>query len=310
MVTEGEKNENELRQIRLHNTVMRDIQFSQYILSPKFKNEFKRIPNKTCKECGKVYRVTHWCDDQNRQIWINNWEIIIRSNFKPVRQEPLEFDLESVYIPQHQEETPIDLIKIQTKPVDKPENKPVKLAKAQPKKEIIPQQQPTSKPKTKPVSYPSPAIKKPPVRSQYPPKTQTKKLSVQSITQLTEKERVVYSQLRNWRSIQANRERKPPHLLVVDTALMAVVLYRVSSTHELMQISGFSPHTAQKYGTDILRVMIRNGMATGIKTYQQQRKPSIIQKFVSSDDSNTKKILGGFVCCVVVIIIIIVMTAL
>ena len=93
MVTEGEKDENELRQIRLHNTVMRDIQFSQYVLTPQFKNEFKRIPNKTCKECGKVYRVTHWCDDQNRQIRIHNWEIIIRANFKPVRHESLKFDM-------------------------------------------------------------------------------------------------------------------------------------------------------------------------------------------------------------------------
>jgi hypothetical protein len=95
MVTEGEKITSELRQIRLQNTVMMDIQFSQYVLTPAFKTEFKRIPKKTCKKCEKIFRVTHWCEEQETQIWIPNWETIIRANFKPVQRE--QIDLQDIY---------------------------------------------------------------------------------------------------------------------------------------------------------------------------------------------------------------------
>ncbi|TFG21076.1 MAG: hypothetical protein EU530_01180 [Promethearchaeota archaeon] len=285
MVTEGEKNESELRQIRLQNTVMMDIQFSQYVLTPAFNNEFKRIQKKICKECGRDYRITHWCEPREQQIWILDWETLLRANFKPEKRDI------SVYQLEEYENQPY----------------PSNLANPPPKKEKAQQQIPVSKPQPIPIINTSSVNYNQPTRLQSTLEPQMKKLSVQSITQLTPRERMVYEELKNWRNFQANRERKPVFNIAVDTALMAVVFYRVATTHELMQISGFTTHSAQQYGTDILRIMIRNGMATGIKTYQQKRKPLPTAKPADTVTHN-RKIIAGFACCFVLVVTILVIT--
>ncbi len=300
MVTEGEKNESELRQIRLQNTVMMDIQFSQHVLTPAFKNEFKRIQKKICKECERDYRVTHWCEPREQQVWIPDWETLLRVNFKPEQREISVFQLEEYKNTQTLQEEK------QGSPIIIPLY-PSNLANPPPKKEKVQQQIPVSKPQPIPIINTTSANYKQPTRLLSTPEPQTKKLTIQSMTQLTPRERMVYEELKNWRSIQANRERKPPYMIAVDTSLMAVVFYRVATTHELMRISGFSTHTAQQYGTDILRIMIRNGMATGIKTYQEKRKPLPTAKPADTNAHN-RKIIGGVACCFFMVITILVIT--
>ena len=96
MNSEDERDIDELLQIRLHQNIMKDIQFSQYVLTPEFKNYFNSIPKKVCKVCGENFRVTHWCENFDRQIWIPSWEIIIRSNFKPDRPVMLDAPIEGL----------------------------------------------------------------------------------------------------------------------------------------------------------------------------------------------------------------------
>lgn len=319
MVTEGEKITSELRQIRLQNTVMMDIQFSQYVLTPAFKSEFKRIPKKTCNECGKFFRVTHWCIEQDTQIWIPNWETIIRTNFKPIQRDKV--DIQDIYA-----ENELLLDKQLQNQIQVPSNSR-DLSRSQPPKKKLHKKQPISKPQAIPVVYKQktpikesnskqhskPVIYKPkttntqPIQKNDLYKKPAKKLSIQSLVQLSQNERYVYEQLKTWRNTLANRERKQPYMIAVDTTLMAIVFYRVSSTHELLQIAGITPQTAQRYGTDILRIMIRNGMATGIKSYKEHRKPTTVQKIIGDIDPKTKKIIGGFALCFVFIIIIVVL---
>ena len=247
MSSEAEKNANELRLIRLNPSVMMDIKFSLYVLTPEFKEVFYQIPKKNCKECGVEYRVTHWCESQYTDVWIPNWESILRSKYSPTPQKTI--------------------------------STPSKISKPIVKKTMNTQSHPQP-PKSKPMVIP--ATKAPQAIKQSSPPKQNQsasykpKLSISTIAQLTQKERLVYQQLINWRNVQANREQIKPFMIAIDTSFMAIVYYRVSNTQELMQISGITPQTARKYGNDILRIMIRNGMATGIKTYQQQRKPTSV----------------------------------
>jgi superfamily II DNA helicase RecQ len=304
MDSEDERNIDELLQIRLHQNVMEDIQFAQYVLTPTFKNHFNSIPIKVCKECGENFRVTHWCENLAQQIWIPNWEKIIRSDFKPVYHDLMEIQIEDIKEEQIQTS---EVLSPHKKESPYPKQKFISHSKVI---EDVAPKPPKSKPFVVPSTQPIQKEKKSNISPQYSSSGQKNKLSISSITNLSQKERFVYQQLINWRNLQANRENIRPFMITVDTSLMAIVHYRVSSTNELMQISGITPQVARKYGTEILRIMYRNGMATGINTNQQQKKPTTSSKTGSNIDSNTRKIILGFVCCFAVIVIAIVIASL
>ncbi|MBN2156812.1 MAG: HRDC domain-containing protein [Candidatus Lokiarchaeota archaeon] len=85
-----------------------------------------------------------------------------------------------------------------------------------------------------------------------------------SISRLNRDERRVYEQLRLWRNSQARREKIRPYIIAHNTALMAIVYYKVSNIEELMRIYGFSERKANKYGNEIIEIMNQYKMATGI----------------------------------------------
>ncbi len=275
---------------------MSDIRFSQHILTPDFKYMFSKIPKKDCKECGKLFRVTHWCKTHERQIWIPNWEIIIRANFKQDKIEPYQIHLDT-----NEEKY------VQKEHLHFPQKKPLKqavLPKEQEKKQILQLQQSKKRPQSVTATKTPQASKKQYAQLPHPSKLHKNKLSLPSTAQLTQKEREAYEQFKIWRHGRVIRENIKPHMIVPDESLLAIIYYRVSNTNELIQITGVTPDFARKYGTDILRIMIRNGMATGIKTYQQQRKQTPLQKIVSNDSSNQIKLVVGCVACIIMIAIV------
>jgi len=301
MRSEEENFLEELAQIRLHKTIMMDIKLSQYVLIPRFKNYVKSIPKKICKECGVEYRITHWCGTHYQQIWIPNWKRIIQSNFESAFPKPLEMQEKKPQVSKSQEkhlkpwQEKSKLLIENTKQPLKNERVHQKSVLSTQSSKYIPSVPSVSKEqKTKPKPIPNQGF-------------QEKKLSINHISQLTQKERSVFEQLLNWRNLQATRENKPQNLIARDIVLMAIVYYRVASTHDLMQISGITSETARKYGTDILRIMIRYGMATGIKTYQVQRKQTGLQKIVRNKSSNNNKIIFGAICCIFTVILFIIL---
>ncbi len=301
MNSEAEKNAYELCEIRLHPTVMMNIQLSQAVLTPEFYHEFKLIPKKTCKDCGETYRVTHRCDIKGTEIWIPNWEAILLEKFKLETEESLDITLEAIEIPEEEE--------IDKKIHDIELEKPIQLVIPHEEKKSIPQNRQTAPNQSLITVTNLPSVSEPqiiPEQNMRGPSKGT--LMFSSYSQLTSKERIVYEQLKNWRNVQANRERIEPFDVVPDAQLLSIVYFRVANTNELMQISGITPKVAYKYGTEIMRIMIRNGMATGIKTHQQQRKQSTFEKVVSKDDTNNKKILAGFICCFVIVVFIIIIS--
>jgi hypothetical protein len=304
MNSEDEEIKEELLQIRLHQNIMKDLLFCQYVLTPEFKDQFEKIPKKVCKQCGESFRVTHWCENQNQQIWIPNWEKILRADFKPDRPNPLEIPIKGLEDIQNMETE--ELLPKSEIPINSKTQTTIPIQK----REIQPKVPPKSKPYKIPASNETLENKKLYIPPRNTNVNQEKKLSISSITRLSQKERIVYHELINWRNIQANREKIRPFMIAVDTTIMAIVYYRVSSTNELLQISGITPQIAQKYGSEILRIMYRNGIATGIKTHQQQKKPINPQKSGSGMEPEIKKIIAGFACCFAIIIIGIIIAAL
>jgi DNA topoisomerase-3 len=65
--------------------------------------------------------------------------------------------------------------------------------------------------------------------------------------------------LRVWRLIEARRRRVPAFRIFSDRTLRALATSRPVTTQELLAVPGIGISTAEKYGTDIYRVVRENG---------------------------------------------------
>jgi hypothetical protein len=216
MRSEGELIEEELRQIRMQYAVMLDIKLSQYVLTPKFKTQFVLLPKTICRECGEEFRITHWCDAAEEQMWISNWEELIRevdeSKIKKLREEQEKAQRESK-------------LKIE-----------LKTEKLRQKLE-------------------DPSQKKTKTSNPNMIRNKDQMLPFDSVAQLSLEQQNTYEKLRLWRNSQARYERTQPELIANNTVLRAITRLKVLNMSELMRISGFSEDKANKYGSAIFRII-------------------------------------------------------
>ncbi|MHA1111675.1 MAG: hypothetical protein ACTSRE_11275 [Promethearchaeota archaeon] len=55
---------------------------SDYIQSKEFRRTLRVFPSLICLNCGKEYKITHWCDSKKNQDWISAWDVILNESFK------------------------------------------------------------------------------------------------------------------------------------------------------------------------------------------------------------------------------------
>ena len=68
-------------------------------------------------------------------------------------------------------------------------------------------------------------------------------------------EKKLYEALRRWRNKQARRDRLLPYMVAHNSSLKQMVRMRVKTKEDLLQIKGFGERRAEKYGSDILKVI-------------------------------------------------------
>ncbi|TFG20732.1 MAG: hypothetical protein EU530_02235 [Promethearchaeota archaeon] len=70
----------EIQIILLYSTQNKKI--SEYIQSKEFRRTLTVFPSLICFNCGKEYKITHWCDSKKIQDWISSWDVILYESFK------------------------------------------------------------------------------------------------------------------------------------------------------------------------------------------------------------------------------------
>jgi ATP-dependent DNA helicase RecQ len=66
----------------------------------------------------------------------------------------------------------------------------------------------------------------------------------------------VFEALREWRAAEAKRQRVPPYVIFHDTVLREIAAVRPRSLEELGQIKGVGTSKLQRYGTDVLALLL------------------------------------------------------
>lgn len=70
----------EIQTILLHSS--KNHRISEYIQSKEFRRTLKVFPSLICINCGKEYKITHWCDSKKILDWIAAWDVILNESFK------------------------------------------------------------------------------------------------------------------------------------------------------------------------------------------------------------------------------------
>ena len=73
----------------------RNLHVLPYVRSLDFKYKFSSIQKTVCPNCGREYRITHFCDIMGDQIWGSNWKTILHPLYKdhigkPYNQKEIE----------------------------------------------------------------------------------------------------------------------------------------------------------------------------------------------------------------------------
>ena len=72
---------------------------------------------------------------------------------------------------------------------------------------------------------------------------------------LTSQESAVYEKLRRWRNKESSSKGFKPYLIAHNSALKAIVHYKISNLEELSKVSGFSRQKVELYGQKILEIL-------------------------------------------------------
>ena len=63
------------------------------------------------------------------------------------------------------------------------------------------------------------------------------------------------AKLKEWRTIRAQADRVPAYLIAHDAALTALASHPVTTTQQLLGITGFGPRKVESYGSEVVRVV-------------------------------------------------------
>jgi ATP-dependent DNA helicase PIF1 len=88
---------------------------------------------------------------------------------------------------------------------------------------------------------------------------------------------VLLEKLKQWRTIRAQTDRVPAYMVAHDTALAALATHPVSTTQQLLGITGFGPRKVESYGNEILHVVAEHragerldDVSSPIRSYQDE----------------------------------------
>lgn len=86
--------------------------------------------------------------------------------------------------------------------------------------------------------------------------TKSPKLSVESETDLTDEEKIIFKALKNWRFEKAQNLEIPAYMICSNTELMSVAKYKPLNAKDFFEIRGFGEHKVNKFATEILDVLM------------------------------------------------------
>ena len=75
---------------------------------------------------------------------------------------------------------------------------------------------------------------------------------------LTAEQEQFYNALRNWRNERASQDGVPPYLIAHNDSLMQMATLPIETHEELLQVRGLGEKRVQKYGDEILRILLAN----------------------------------------------------
>ena len=73
--------------------------------------------------------------------------------------------------------------------------------------------------------------------------------------ELSESDRLLFNELRDWRRARAQTEGVPPYILFTNRQLREVATGRPESAHGLLQLHGVGPGKVGKYGQEVLELV-------------------------------------------------------
>jgi len=81
------------------------------------------------------------------------------------------------------------------------------------------------------------------------------KLSYSKDTELTEKEQIIYDNLKLWRTDKAATENISSFVIAYDTELITIAKEKITSIDDFKNIKGFGEKKIAKYGDDIIALL-------------------------------------------------------
>lgn len=85
--------------------------------------------------------------------------------------------------------------------------------------------------------------------------TKPARLERKSFEDLSAKDQQVYMYLKEWRTEKAEKLQQKNYLICHNSELIDLAMYKPSNLDELLQIKGFGPQKANKFGDDILAIL-------------------------------------------------------
>ncbi|WP_234110045.1 MULTISPECIES: HRDC domain-containing protein [Chryseobacterium] len=81
------------------------------------------------------------------------------------------------------------------------------------------------------------------------------KLFVASENDLSEDEKLIFSELRKWRMAKSKELQLMPFMICHNTHLFSIAKYKPQSMEEFLHIKGFNESKIRKYGSEIMEVL-------------------------------------------------------
>ncbi|MBB5334557.1 HRDC domain-containing protein [Chryseobacterium koreense] len=85
--------------------------------------------------------------------------------------------------------------------------------------------------------------------------TVPQKFFVASEKELSEDEKLIFSELRKWRMSKSKDLRLMPFMICHNTHLFSIAKYKPQTAEELLHIKGFNESKIKKYGLEIIEVL-------------------------------------------------------
>ena len=81
------------------------------------------------------------------------------------------------------------------------------------------------------------------------------KTTVNSESELSEEEKIIYNKLKDWRADKAREAQLPAYIIFHNTHLMSIARHKPCTLNDLGNVTGIGKRKVEKFGIEILEVL-------------------------------------------------------